>query len=622
MASDSDITEVADVLFDGAGIGPDGTTEADVSEPDTADDLAPDRETGDVAPDATRDTSLPDIAPDAVAICGDGHTDAGEACDDGDLDDLDGCDRNCASTRSVRAPGPGEVVINELMVNPSLTADPLGEWIELMSLASDELNLAGCILTDDGTDRVALSLAGGLTLAPGALLVAASAPAATALKATVSYTTMLFDDAGDEVTLVCDGVVVDRIGWTPFAWPVIGGRALSLDPSRRDATANDDVNAWCAATTLYAGGERGTPGASNPACPHLDRAVDRCRLLGDALAVGFADAALGFEVEVEELGLTDLTPGVDASPELLVEVGSATGVVDPSAPDTFVWERAQPLVGYQAATGSRADVWRGEVTAAAGSRRVMARASRDVGASWRYCDRDGSDNGVSATELTTLTIGPSPCAAAVCATPPAAVCAADGVHREGFEAPGVCVPLSATTFDCDYPPLLSDCGLLGRVCESASGGAVCGAVPRTPALGDLVLAELMIRPTAPAGQWVELRSAAPEPLLLTGCVLAVTDADGTREWVLEAPTVIGPAGPRQNGEAWTAGLVVLGESDVFEDNGGVLVDRPWGEALGETGLPLAGTLALVCGEVLDTVTWDASWPGVTNGSRWGQDYSF
>jgi len=39
-------------------------------------------------------------------------------------------------------------------------------------------------------------------------------------------------------------------------------------------------------------------------------------------------------------------------------------------------------------------------------------------------------------------------------------------------------------------------------------------------------------------------------------------------------------------------------------------------------LPLAGTLALVCGEVLDTVTWDASWPGVTNGSRWGQDYSF
>jgi len=302
---------------------------------------------------------------------------------------------------------------------------------------------------------------------------------------------------------------------------------------------------------------------------------------------------------------------VDASPELLVEVGSATGVVDPSAPDTFVWERAQPLVGYQAATGSRADVWRGEVTAAAGSRRVMARASRDVGASWRYCDRDGSDNGVSATELTTLTIGPSPCAAAVCATPPAAVCAADGVHREGFEAPGVCVPLSATTFDCDYPSLLSDCGLLGRVCESAGGGAVCGAVPRTPALGDLVLAELMIRPTAPAGQWVELRSAAPEPLLLTGCVLAVTDADGTREWVLEAPTVIGPAGPRQNGEAWTAGLVVLGESDVFEDNGGVLVDRPWGEALGETGLPLAGTLALVCGEVLDTVTWDASWPGVT-----------
>jgi len=546
--------------------------------------------------------SLDDVGSDTditAGICGDGVVDPGEDCDDGNLDDLDGCDRTCAVTRVVRPPEPGEVVINELMINPSLSADPKGEWLELASLASDELDLSACVLVDDGTDRVSLQIVGGIALAPGALFVAASAPAAAALKADLGYTTMLLDDAADEVVLVCDDVIVDRFVWTPFAWPVISGRALSLDPSRRDAAANDAVDAWCAATATYGGGERGTPHAANPACPHLDRAVDRCRLLGDPNVSGFADAGVAFDVEVEELGLTDLTTGVDASPELIVEVGHAAGAVDVAAPESFTWTRSQPLAGYQAAAGSRADVWRGEVVAPAGTRRVMARASRDGGASWRYCDRDGSDNGVSLGELATLAVGPSPCANVVCNTPPPAVCAPDGVHLEGFETIGSCIPLTAASFDCDYPATTSDCGLLGRVCEDGTT-AICGAVPRTPEVSDLILSELMIRPSAAAGQWVEVRSEVAEPLLLTGCVLAVSDDTGTREWVLEAPTVIGPSG-----------LVVFGRTDVFEDNGGALVDRAWGEALGEVGLPTAGTLMLTCGDLLDTVDWDPSWPGVS-----------
>lgn len=596
----ADVEAAPDTNSDAAGA-------VEVDEQEVTPDVAPDTSEPDTsvtdtsAPDVAPDTSTPDVTPEISGRCGDGLPDPGEGCDDGDLDDLDGCDRRCAVARVVPGPLAGDVVMTELMVNPSLTPDPRGEWIELASLGADEVNLSGCALVDDGTDRIELSIEGGLTLGPGALFLAASAPVSARLAADIGYTTMLLDDAADEVALVCDGVLIDRVAWTPFAWPVISGRSLSLDPSRRDGAANDDVTAWCAATSAYDDGERGTPGAPNPACSHLDRTVDRCRLLGEANVSGFADAGIGFEVEVEELGLTDLTPGVDASPELVVEVGSTAGVVDPSAPESFIWARALPLAGYQAPIGARVDVWRGEVTAAAGTRRVMARASRDGGASWRYCDRDGSDNSVSLAELTTLQVGPSPCATVVCDDPPRAACAADGVHLEGFAAPGLCVPVTAATHVCDYPASLSDCGLLGRICEEgALGGAVCGAVPRTPEAGDLVLAELLIRPTAAAGQWVELRSQAPDPMLLTGCVLTVDDSAGTREWGLEAPTVIGPTG-----------LIVLGESDVFEDNGGALVDRAWGDAFGEAGLPIAGTLTLTCGEVLDAVSWDASWPGLS-----------
>ncbi len=576
---------------------PDGSAEVDQGDAsdEVGEDAESDGEDEDVTVDGGGDAEVAAEVEVIVARCGDGTVDPVEACDDGDLDDLDGCDRACALGEVVRAPRPGEVVINELMIKPWVTSAPRGEWIELASLAPERVNLSGCALVDEGTDRIALAVEGGLTIESGGVVLAAGDPA---LAPAVVYTTMLLDDERDEVVLVCDGVEIDRVAWVPFGWPVIGGRALSLDPSRRDAQANDEVESWCAAVTDYGDGERGTPGAANPACAHLDRTVDRCRLLGEATVTGFADAGVGFEVEVEEAGLTDLSPGVDVSPELVVEVGSAAPGVAPDEVASFIWVRARPLEGYQAPLGSHADVWRGEVVAPVGTRRVMGRASRDGGASWRYCDRDGSDDGVSAEGLATLSVGPSPCAGVVCDSPPRASCADDRVRLLGFAAEGRCIPLSATEHRCEHAPVTSDCGALGRICEEDASGALCGAVPRTPVSGDLILSELMIRPTASFGQWVELSSQVDEPLLLTGCVLTTPTSGEPLTWAIEAPTVIGPRG-----------FVVLGQSDRFDENGGAPVLRAWGEAFGG-GLPTSGSLSLSCGEVLDEVTWDSSWPGI------------
>ena len=585
----SDASDVADTAEPADTDTDEG--EADIVAPD---DGATDGADGDDTGDATEveDAALEVDAPPA---CGDGVVDPGEACDDGDDDDLDGCDRSCQATRAVRAPGVGEVIVNELMINPWATPDPRGEWIELASVAADELNLSGCRLVDGGTDEILLAAEGGLAIAGGGVVLVASAGGPVAA---VSYATMLLDDVGDEVALVCGEMLIDRVAWTPFSWPVIGGRALALDPSRRDANDNDRVESWCAATSVFANGERGSPGATNPTCPHLDRTIDRCRLLGEADVGGFVDAPVRFAIEVEELGLTELTPGVDVSPDLVVEVGSAEGAVDVADPSSFKWTRALPQIDYQAPSGSHADVWEGDVSeASAGLRRVMARASRDGGASWRYCDRDGSDNGVSLPELARLTVGPSPCANVTCDEPPAATCAEDGVQLLGHASLGSCVPLDASHYECTYRAQASDCGLLGRSCEARAGGAVCGPVPRTPVMGELYVTELMVRASAALGQWVEVTSLADEPLLFTGCELQVDSTTTTAAWALEAPTVIGPRG-----------TLVLGASEVFEDNGGALVARAWGDAL---VLPEAGAITLSCGELLDVVVWDAGWPGVS-----------
>ncbi|HRE90110.1 MAG TPA: hypothetical protein PK095_13335, partial [Myxococcota bacterium] len=292
--------------------------DTDTSSADLADtpeqDSAPDIEVGPIdtvdsdGGDADVEEEVgPDIAVDTVEpgpVCGDGLREGDEGCDDGDLDDLDGCTRGCVTGPVVRPPRVGEVILTELMIAPSRVADLDGEWLELTSLSDEVVNLSGCELVDGGTDRVTLDLDGGLELMPGEALVLGpnAAPAENGgVVVDLAYTTMLLEDLADEVWLVCEGQaggdgsepvaleLIDGVAWTPFSWPVVDGLALSLDPSRLDAEQNDRADSWCGALTRYGRGDRGSPGEPNPSCPHLDRELDGCRLVGPASASGYRD---------------------------------------------------------------------------------------------------------------------------------------------------------------------------------------------------------------------------------------------------------------------------------------------------------------------------------------------
>lgn len=607
--------------------GVDGDTGGDTSSPDLADiepDLEPEVDADDTLdPDGadtsdTTDDLGPDTGTDTVApgpTCGDGLREGDEACDDGDLDDLDGCNRDCVTGAVVRPPRVGEVVLTELMIAPSRVADLLGEWIELTSMADEVVNLSGCALVDSGTDRVALDLEGGLVLSPGEVLVlglSASPAENGGVVVDLAYATMLLEDSSDEVWLVCEGegvngsseppapTLIDGVAWTPFEWPVIEGLSLSLDPSRADAEQNDRADSWCGALTRYGRGDRGSPGETNPSCPHLDRALDACRLVGPAIANGFRDSAVAFTIEVEELGLTDLTPGVDQSPRLVVELGH--GPVPVGSPTSlelasFTWSRAQPEPGFAAPAGARYDRWVGRATSTdIGSRAVLGRASRDGGATWRFCDLNGAE---PPTSLAVLEVAETPCTETSCTNPPPPACAADGVTLLVGGSPGRCTPTGPASFTCEYTTSATSCGASGRVCSSEGAEARCGAPADPPAPGELVIAEVMVSPTTSrdsrSGQWVELVNTADAPRLLTGCSLVHTAALGEDEtFLIELPLVVG-----------ARELLVLGATTDTSVNGGADVDLAWGDTLELTN---TSTLSLDCDAEIDTVVWNTTWP--------------
>ncbi len=159
-----------------------------------------------------------------------------------------------------RAPRPGEIAIDELLVNP--TGDDLGrEWIELENRASEPLDLSQLHLATASTD---VAVAAGL-LAPGALLLLgqSSDPAKNGgAPVAIAYNAKLILVNANGQLSICvgacaSGVVIDAVFWGVLSDDQTG-HALIVDPATR---------ALCPASAPFGtSGDFGTPGAPNPPC--------------------------------------------------------------------------------------------------------------------------------------------------------------------------------------------------------------------------------------------------------------------------------------------------------------------------------------------------------------------
>lgn len=161
---------------------------------------------------------------------------------------------------------PGELVITELMPNPTTVSDTEGgEWIELHNPATDRtFDIGGCVLRDATGEST--ELPSPLLLTPGAYVaLAAGVTPGFAPDATYPAGALRLVNTADSVILDCDGVTIDEVAYDENTHPLEEGRSLSLDPAFTDATANDDPTNWCAGEDSY-NGDRGTPGAPNPSC--------------------------------------------------------------------------------------------------------------------------------------------------------------------------------------------------------------------------------------------------------------------------------------------------------------------------------------------------------------------
>jgi predicted extracellular nuclease len=170
-----------------------------------------------------------------------------------------------------QAAGPGDVVINEIMQNPSAVSDADGEWFELYNPTPDGININGWTIQDNGSDSHVIDNGGPLVIPAGGYLVLGSnADTETngGVSVDYSYNGNWFLANGDDEIVLRDETqnVIDFVeydGGPNFPDPNGASMALS-DPTLDN---NDGAN-WCTSSTPYGDGDLGTPGAEND-CPDI-----------------------------------------------------------------------------------------------------------------------------------------------------------------------------------------------------------------------------------------------------------------------------------------------------------------------------------------------------------------
>jgi len=222
------------------------------------------------------------------------------------------------------SPGPAltvstyasQIVINEVMVDPSAVTDANGEWLEVHNTGTTSVDLQGWTLASNNDSPQTISSSVSVP-AGGYVVLARNGNPATngGVTADYAYPVINLANASDWVALRdAVGASVDSVAWAS-TMPAGASRGVT-DP------ALDNLNAkgtnWHTSTSTFGAGDEGTPGARNDG--------KRGALVVRIIDAGQADAI--FIENGETRIILDAGQGLGRMADLIDEFGMAGGTID------------------------------------------------------------------------------------------------------------------------------------------------------------------------------------------------------------------------------------------------------------------------------------------------------
>jgi hypothetical protein len=172
--------------------------------------------------------------------------------------------------RPIVPPGPGDLLITEVMASPAKANDTTGEWFEVLARADVDLNDVTVANGSGSSDTLASQSCLHVSTGQYVLLARSSDSFVNGdLPPPTATYSLSFSSTNERVILRRGDAGIDEAAVFASA----SGKAWQLDPNRLDGVSNDDPNNFCKAPNKWnvdGGGDFGSPAAENPMCPATD----------------------------------------------------------------------------------------------------------------------------------------------------------------------------------------------------------------------------------------------------------------------------------------------------------------------------------------------------------------
>ena len=232
-------------------------TQEPTQEPSSATEPIDQDEDGFTIADGDCDDSNPDINPDEIEIPGDGID-----------NDCDGEDAEI-----VLELAEGDLIITEIMYNPSIIIPQKGQWLEIYNTTDSPLELSGLRIENAQGDSFIVS---SVTIQSQDVVTFGNGGNPSTNGGIVhdfvyNYSTFTFDQ---ELRIMLQDQLIDHVDYGHEFFPVTNGQALSLTDEHFDHLENDNGFYWCAAENIMSSGDYGSPDIINSTCPPLGPDAD------------------------------------------------------------------------------------------------------------------------------------------------------------------------------------------------------------------------------------------------------------------------------------------------------------------------------------------------------------
>jgi len=160
----------------------------------------------------------------------------------------------------------GDIIITEIMQNPSVVSDANGEYFEVYNTTVSSIDMNGWIIKDLGANSHTIS-SSLIVPANGYAVLGRNGDSGTNGGVTVNYvySSITLGNSADELLLVdTNGTTIDEVDWDGgLNFPNPTGASMELAADKYNTTDNDTGSNWRVAVAIFGSGDKGTPGTVN-----------------------------------------------------------------------------------------------------------------------------------------------------------------------------------------------------------------------------------------------------------------------------------------------------------------------------------------------------------------------